>query len=219
MNTETFRRINDSYMEAYLGREQALRFKRRGRPWFSFPAFVFSFFWLFHKRLYREAAVFLAAVVIIPLIIAVPAGISRMEGDITFSSVYHELRRLPLKYTFTSAAGGSVIPSGITPYYEHEPAFRFWRARLAGTLAVNLLCGLSFNVLQKRKTEREILNRLSEIKSADRSAREDILRKAGEEVRGAPYSVLVFIMWTAVTLSHFYHTVYLPPRFFEWYFG
>ncbi len=209
--------IKDSYIEAYLGRSTALRLKRRGSFSFSIPAFVFSFFYLYCKKMYRECAVFLAAAVIIPLILGTAAGISRMDGCVTVSSVFHELGKLPLIYKFTSAAGGWSVPDGIKAYSGHEPAFGFWLARLAGTIAVNLCCGLSFERLQKRRTEKNIAEQLSHIKTNDEHARESILKKAGAEnsrpVRG---KLFVFLLWAAVALSHFYHTVYLRPEFFEW---
>lgn len=215
MNSST--EVKDNYIEAYLSRSGALRLKRRADFGFSFPAFVFSFYHCCRKKMYRECTAFLAAIVIVPLILGAAAGISRMEGSITLSSVYHELRRLPLIYKFTSAAGGGVIPKGIGAYHEHEPAFRFWQARLAGTAAVSLFCGLSFDRLQKRKTERDIAEQLSRTKTTNEAARESILKKAGAEnsrpVRG---KLFVFLLWAAVMLSHFYHAVYLPPQFFEW---
>ena len=217
MNAEVCCRINDSYTEAYLGRDKALLLKRRGGFSFDLPAFIFSFFHFYRKKMYREFIIFLAAAVIIPIIFGAAAGISSMEGDITFSSVCHELRRLPLKYTFTPIAGGEVIPGGIKAYHEHEPAFRFWLARLAGTIAVSLFCGLSFDRLQKRKAEKDIARQLSQVKTSDAAVRESVLQKAGKEnSRPAPYRALVFLLWTAVLLSHFYHAVYLPPKFFEW---
>lgn len=217
MNSETTCGLNNSYMEAYLGRDKALLLKRCGGLDFSLPAFLFSFFHCYRKKMYMECIVFLAAIVIIPLILGAAAGISRMEGGITLSSVYHELRRLPLKYTFTPTAGGGVIPDGIRAYHEHEPAFRFWQARLAGTAAVSLFCGLSFNRLQKRKAEKDIVCQISRTKAKNEAARKNILQKAGaENSRPVQGKLFVFLLWAAVILSHFYHTVYLPPRFFEW---
>ena len=217
MNAKADCRINDSYTEAYLGRNKALLLKRCGGFSFDFLAFIFYFFHFYRKKMYREFIIFLAAALIIPIITGAAAGISSMEGDITFSSVYHELRQLPLKYTFTPIAGGEIIPGGIKAYHEHEPAFRFWLARLAGTLAVSLFCGLSFDRLQKRRTEKDIARQLSQVKTSDAAVRENVLQKAGQEnSRIAPYKGLVFILWAAVLLSHFYHTVYLPPKFFEW---
>ena len=217
MNAEVYCRINDSYTEAYLGRDKALRLRRCGGFSFDLPAFIFSFFHFYRKKMYKEFIILLAAAVIIPIIIGAAAGISSMEGDITFSSVYHELRQLPLKYTFTPTAGGGIIPGGIKAYHEHEPAFRFWLARLAGTLAVSLFCGLSFDRLQKRRTEKDIARQLSQIKTSDADVQKSVLQKAGREnSRPAPYRALVFLLWAAVLLSHFYHAVYLPPKFFEW---
>ena len=103
MNEETICGIKTSYIEAYLGEKEAGKRipqwrKLEKRHWISFNpfAFIFSFLWLFHKKMHKEFAVFLAVFFILPVIVGGIAGISKMEDDITPTAVYSELRRIPV---------------------------------------------------------------------------------------------------------------------------
>lgn len=109
MNSEITCGLKNSYIEAYLGEKEAERCIRqwRGlekRHFISFnpAAWLFSFLWLFYKKMHREFVVFLAAFFILPVIVGGIAGISRMEGEITPKAVYSELRRIPVVYGETT---------------------------------------------------------------------------------------------------------------------
>lgn len=230
--------LKNSYIEAYLGTEDAVRMlpkwekleKHRGLS-FNIGAFLFSFFWCFHKKMYREFVIFLAAFLILPLIVGGIAGISRMEGELTPKSVCSELRRIPVIVRTADMRDGP--PSieemaKVTPWYDlmlapvtspamfefrvnSEPAFYFALFRVLALFAVNLICGILFNYLYMKKVCGEITAQLSKIKNDNDDTRKTILRKSAGEHRSTLFGArqtAVFMLFGLVTfLPVFYDAV------------
>ena len=206
--------LKNSYIEAYLGTEEAAKVipewekleKRRGLS-FNIGAFLFSFFWCFHKKMYREFAILFAVFLILPVIVGGTAGMSRMEGELTPKAVYSELRRIPVDM---AADGGDVCIYGrkrierivdelpYTPWYEimllplsdphdfylyvnSEPAFYFALFRMMTILTINIFCGLYFNNIYFQSTRRKILRQLADMRSDDENSRLQILQRSGRE--------------------------------------
>ena len=212
MNTETVCGLKNSYIEAYLGTKEAAKvipewekLERRRVSGFNVFAFLFSFFWCFHKKMYREFAVLFAAFLILPVIVGGIAGMSRMEGGLTPKAVYSELRRIPVDVIY--AHEYSVCIYGresvedvtyYTPWYEFmlmplsrpndfyvrvhsEPAFYFAFFRMMTILIINIFCGLYFNNMYFQSTRRKILRQLADMRSDDENSRMQILQRAGRE--------------------------------------
>ena len=230
--------LKNPYIEAYLGTEEALRLlpkwkkleKRRGLS-FNISAFLFSFFWCFHKKMYREFVVFLAAFLILPVIVGGIAGISRMEGELTPKAVYSELRRIPVSVRTADMLDGP--PSieemaKVIPWYElmlapvtsthmfdfkvnSEPAFYFALFRILTIFAVNLTCGILFNYLYMKKVCGKITAQLSKIKTDNDDTRKTILRKSAGEHHSPLFGArqtAVFMLFGSVTfLPLFYDAV------------
>ena len=241
MNGETTCGLKNSYIEAYLGEKEAERCiqewsKLEKRHWISFnpAAWLFSFLWLFYKKMHREFAVFLAAFLILPVIVGGIAGISKMEGDITPKAVYSELRRIPVsiwreyhthEYAALHTLKSCHNPAKYMPWYEvmltpltdgrysfeinSEPAFYYGLFRILTVFAVNLVCGFSFNYLYMKSVRRSIIKQLSKIKTDSADVREKILRKAAEEYSVPLYkNAAVFLFFAAaLVLPVFYDTV------------
>lgn len=215
MNTETVCGLKNSYIEAYLGTKEAAKvipewekLEKHRISGFNAGAFLFSFFWCFHKKMYREFAVLFAVFLILPVIVGGIAGMSRMEGELTPKAVYSELRRIPVvmvvddgnnvciygrKYveklvdglTYTPWYERMLMPLS-DPYYFHlyinsKPAFYFALFRMITILIINIFCGLFFNHMYFQSTRRMILRQLSDMRSDDENSRMQILQKAGRE--------------------------------------
>lgn len=241
MNSETTCGLKNSYIEAYLGEKEAARSipvwertETRSKLSFNPFAFLFSFFWCFHKRMYREFAAFLAAFLILPVIVGGIAGISKMEGDISPKAVYSELRRIPVsiwreyhthEYAALRTSESCHNPAKYMPWYEvmltpltdgrysfeinSEPAFYYGLFRILTVFAVNLVCGFSFNYLYMKSVRRSIIKQLTKIKTDSADVREKILRKAAGE-RSVPLykNAAVFLFFAAaLVLPVFYDTV------------
>lgn len=209
MNEEITCGIKTSYIEAYLGEKEAKKCVRQWsglekRRWISFNpfAFIFSFLWLFHKKMHKEFAVFLAAFLILPVIVGGIAGISRMDGDITPKAVYSELRRIPVNidehqsirvYDRYSEYLKMTVPwyvlmllPALYPRDYHfsinsEPAFYFGLFRVLTMLALNIFLGVYGNRLYFRSTRGRILRQLADISTDEESSRLRILAKSGRE--------------------------------------
>ncbi|MDE7289945.1 MAG: DUF2628 domain-containing protein, partial [Oscillospiraceae bacterium] len=195
MNNETTCGLKNSYIEAYLGKKEAERCIRKWsrlekRHWLSFnpAAWLFSFLWLFHKKMHREFAVFLAAFLILPVIVGGIAGISKMEGEITPKAVYLELRRIPITIDDIQSACVYgryskylkmtvpwyilMISPALDPdsYYfriNSEPAFYFGLFRVLTMLALNIFLGVYGNRLYFRSTRKKILKQLADMSTAE----------------------------------------------------
>ena len=209
MNEETACGIKTSYIKAYLGEKEAKKCicqwsgleKRR---WISFNpfAFIFSFLWLFHKKMHKEFAVFLAAFLILPVIAGGIAGISRMEGDISPKAVYSELRRIPITiddiqsacvYSSYSEYLKMTVPwyilmisPALDPdsYYfriNSEPAFYYGLFRVLTMLALNIFLGVYGNRLYFLSTRRRILRQFADMSTDEENSRLRILAKSGSE--------------------------------------
>lgn len=216
MNGETIRGLKNSYIEVYLGEKEAERCiskwsKLEKRHWISFnpAAWLFSFLWLFHKKMYREFVVFLAAFFILPIIVGGIAGISKMEGDITPKAVYSELRRIPVIYGETTTGPCVYERKAIENYWNYfgqnpvyvnmlrplvgvdvgwgffdinsEPAFYFGFFRVLTMLALNVFLAVYGNRLYFRSVRRNILRQLVDMSTDEESSRLRILTKSGRE--------------------------------------
>lgn len=208
MNGETVCGLKNSYIEAYLGEKEASRFipkwnKLEKRHWIGFApaAFLFSFLWLFHKKMYKEFIVFLAVFLTLPFIVGGIAGISKMEGDITPKTVYYELRRVPVVLEYypcrcTEHRFENLVKT--TPWYKimllpitepvyyglavnSVPAFYFGFFRVLTMLALNIFLGVYGNRLYFRSIRRNILRQLADMSTDEESSRLRILLKAGRE--------------------------------------
>lgn len=243
MNTETVQGIKTSYIEAYLGKKEAERCipkwrRLEKRHWISFnpAACLFSFLWLFHKKMHREFAAFLAVFLILPVIVGGIAGISRMEGDITPKAVYLELRRIPVIYGETTfgtciyeqkALERSWQQFWQNPFYVNMlrplesvnvgwgsfdinsvPAFYFGLFRVLTMLALNIFLGLYGNRLYFRSVRKRILKQLADMNTNEEKSRLRILEKAGREnAFKAQYSLAPLFGLVCVILPFFYDAV------------
>lgn len=209
MNAETVQGIKTSYIEAYLGEKEAKRCiskwrRLEKRHWISFnpAACLFSFLWLFHMKMHREFVVFLAAFLILPVIVGGVAGISKMEGEITPKSVYSELRRIPINiddYPSVCVYGSYseylkmtvpwyilMLSPALDPdsYYfniNSEPAFYYGLFRVLTMFALNVFLGVYGNRLYFRSVRRNILRQLADMSTDEESCRLRILTKLGKE--------------------------------------
>ncbi|MDE6594423.1 MAG: DUF2628 domain-containing protein [Oscillospiraceae bacterium] len=209
MNSETTCGLKNSYIEAYLGEKEAKRCIRQWsklekRHWLSFnpAAWLFSFLWLFHKKMHREFAVFLAAFLILPVIVGGIAGISKMEGEITPKAVYLELRRIPITIDDIQSACvyGQyskylkmtvpwyilMISPALDPdsYYfriNSEPAFYYGLFRVMTMLALNIFLGVYGNRLYFRSVRGRILRQFADMSTDEENSRLRILEKSGRE--------------------------------------
>lgn len=208
MNGETTCGLKNSYIEAYLGEREAERcipkwqkLEKRGGIGFNPAAFLLSFLWLFHKKMYKEFAVFLAAFIILPVIVGGIAGISRMEGDITPKAAYSELRRVPVVLEYypcrcTEHKFENLVKT--TPWYKimllpitepsyyglglnSEPAFYFGLFRVMTMLALNIFLGVYGDRLYFRSVRGKILRQLADMSTDEESSRLRILAKSGRE--------------------------------------
>lgn len=216
MNAERTCGLKNSYIKAYLGEEEARRCipkwrRLEKRHWISFNpfAFIFSFLWLFHKKMHREFAVFLAVFFILPVVAGGIAGISKMEGDITPKAVYSELRRIPVIYG--EATKGPCVYEWkalerMDRYFRESPlyinllrpligidagwgyfdinsvpAFYFGLFRVLTMLAINIFLGFYGNRLYFRSVREKILLQLADMSTDEESSRLRILEKSGRE--------------------------------------
>ena len=237
MNNETTCGLKNSYIEAYLGEKEAERciHKWRGlekRHWLSFnpAAWLLSFLWLFYKKMHREFAVFLAAFLILPVIVGGIAGISKMEGDISPKAVYLELRRIPItiddrqsvcvygRYSEYLKMTAPWYLLMISPALDHdsyyfsinsEPAFYYGLFRVMTMLALNIFLGVYGNRLYFRSVRGRILRQLADMSTDEESSRLRILEKSGREnafkiqqMKLAPFFALV-----CVILPFFYDAI------------
>ena len=209
MNTETTCGLKNSYIEAYLGEREAERCipewsKLEKRHWISFnpAAWLFSFLWLFYKKMHREFAVFLAAFLILPVIVGGVAGISKMEGEISPKAVYSELRRIPITIDDRQSAcvygRYSEYEKMTAPWYllmispalysdmyyfriNSEPAFYFGLFRVLTMLVLNIFLGVYGNRLYFRSVRGRIFRQLADMSTGEESSRLRILEKSGRE--------------------------------------
>lgn len=237
MNGETIRGLKNSYIEVYLGEKEAERCisrwsKLEKRHWISFnpAAWLFSFLWLFHKKMHREFVVFLAAFFILPVIVGGIAGISKMEGDITPKAVYSELRRIPINiddYPSVCVYGSYseylkmtvpwyilMLSPALDPdsYYfsiNSEPAFYYGLFRVLTMLSLNVFLGVYGNRLYFRSVRKRILKQLADMSTDEESSRLRILTKSGmenafkvQQMKLAPIFALV-----CVILPFFYDAI------------
>ena len=236
MNGETIRGLKNSYIEVYLGEKEAERCiskwsKLEKRHWISFnpAAWLFSFLWLFHKKMYREFVVFLAAFFILPVIVGGIAGISKMEGDITPKTVYSELRKVPVVLEYypcrcTEHRFENLVKT--TPWYKimllpitepsyyglgfnSEPAFYFGLFRVLTMFALNIFLGVYGNRLYFRSIRKRMLKQLADMSTDEESSRLRILTKSGmenafkvQQMKLAPIFALV-----CVILPFFYDAI------------
>lgn len=235
MSKEAVCGLKTSYIEAYLGEKEAewcIRqwSKLEKRLSFNPAAWLFSFLWLFHKKMRKEFAVFLAVFFILPVIVGGIAGISRMEGDISPKAVYLELRRIPITIDDRQSACvyGQyskylkmtvpwyilMISPALDPdsYYfriNSEPAFYYGLFRVLTMLALNIFLGVYGNRLYFRSTRKKILKQLADMSTDEESSRLRILEKSGREnafkiqqMKLAPFFALV-----CVILPFFYDAI------------
>ena len=209
MNAETTCGLKNSYIEAYLGEREAERCipewsKLEKRHWISFnpAAWLFSFLWLFYKKMHREFAVFLAVFLILPVIVGGIAGISKMEGEISPKAVYSELRRIPITiddrqsvcvYGRYSEYEKMTVPwylLMISPavysdmYYfriNSVPAFYFGLFRVLTMVALNIFLGVYGNRLYFRSVRGRIFRQLADMSTDEENSRLRILEKSGRE--------------------------------------
>ena len=236
MNAETTCGLKNSYIEAYLGEKESERcirqwskLEKRFGIGFNPFAFMFSFLWLFHKKMHREFAVFLAAFLILPVIVGGVAGISKMEGDITPKAVYSELRKVPVVLEYypcrcTEHRFENLVKT--TPWYEimllpitepsyyglgfnSEPAFYFGFFRVLTMLALNISLGVYGNRLYFRSVRGRIFRQLADMSTDEESSRLRILEKSGREnafkiqqIKLAPLFALI-----CVILPFFYDAI------------
>lgn len=211
--------VKDSYIQAYLGEKEASRFlcerqsgRTRVKLRFDPFAFLFSFFYFFRKKMYREFAVLLAVSAALPLAIGLIAGVVSVRSDYRYkdaelSVVIEQISEPAVVYYMHNGSGCLGDPDGF--YVDNDHSFRFRIARQGTLAAINILCGFSFGGLYKRKTEKEILKQLSLIKTDDEAARENILRKAGRELKRPDIgNVFAFLLWVAAVAAPFLQTVF-----------
>jgi len=233
MNGEAVRGIKNSYIEAYLGAKETSRFiskwdgNQRRSIGFNPFAFLFSFLWLFHKKMYREFAVFLAVFLTLPFIVGGIAGISRMEGDITPKAVYCELRETPLvlvyypcrctEHRFENLVRTMpwykimLLPVIEPDYYGLEvnsvPAFYFGLFRILTMLALNIFLGLYGNELYFKSVRLKILAQLADINTDEDNSRLRILSKADAENSSARYRFAPLLALICAAMPFFYDAV------------
>ena len=216
MNSETTCGLKNSYIEAYLGEREAERCVRQWSKlekihWLSFnpAAWLFSFLWLFHKKMHKEFAVFLAAFLILPVIVGGIAGISKMEGDITPKAVYMELRRIPVVYGETTTGPCVYERKALENYWNHfwqnpvyvnllrplesvnigwgfflinsEPAFYYGLFRVLTMAVLNIFLGVYGNRLYFRSVRGKIFRQLADMSTDEENSRLRILEKSGRE--------------------------------------
>ncbi len=208
MNAERTCGLKNSYIEAYLGEEEARRCipkwrRLEKRHWISFNpfAFIFSFLWLFHKKMHREFAAFLAVFFILPVVVGGIAGISKMEGDITPKAVYSELRKVPVvleyypcrctEHRFENLCRTTpwyeimLLPVTMPVYYglgiNSVPAFYFGLFRVLTMLVINIFLGFYGSRLYFRSVREKILLQLADMSTDEESSRLRILEKSGRE--------------------------------------
>lgn len=234
--------IKTSYIEAYLGEKEVARYmpvwekiENGSNLSFNPAAWLLSFLWLFHKKMYREFAVFLAAFLILPVIVGGIAGISRMKGDITPKAVYSELRKVPVVLEYypcrcTEHRFENLVKT--TPWYKimllpitepdyyglgfnSEPAFYFGFFRVLTMLALNIFLGIYGNTLYFRNVRKRILKQLANISTDEDVSRLRILEKSGmenafkvQQMKLAPIFALV-----CVILPFFYDAVCIIYRY------
>lgn len=231
MNGETTCGLKNSYIEAYLGEKEAERCVPKWRRAVSFEplAFLFSFLWLFHKKMHREFVVFLAVFLILPVIVGGIAGISRMEGDITPKAVYTELRRIPITiddypsacvYDRHSSYLKMTVPwyilmfsPALFPdmYYfriNSVPAFYFGLFRVLTMFVLNIFLGAYGNVLYFKSVRKKILKQLADMNTDEESSRLRILSKAGvENSFKTQYRLVPLFGLVCVIIPFFYDAV------------
>lgn len=235
MNGETTCGLKNSYIEAYLGKEEAERCisrwtKLEKRHWISFDpaAWLFSFLWLFRKKMHKEFVVFLAAFFILPVIVGGIVGISRMEGEITPKAVYSELRKVPVALEYypcrcTEHRFENLVKT--TPWYKimllpltepdyyglavnSVPAFYFGLFRVLTMLALNVFLGLYGNRLYFKSVRKKILKQLADMSTDEDSSRLRILLKAGgENSLKAKYRLAPIFALMCVIIPFFYDAV------------
>ena len=209
--------LKNSYIEAYLGEKEASRCLHEwqsGKLRFDPFAFLFSFFYCFRKKMYKEFAVFLAVSAILPLAAGLITGVVSVRSDYRYkdadlSLVFDELSEPAIAYFTHNSRSCLREPDRF--YINNDHSFNFRIARLGTLTVINIFCGLSFNRLYKRKTEKEILKQLSLIKTDDEAAQENILRKAGRELKCPDIgNVFVFLLWAALVSAPFLQMVFEP---------
>lgn len=233
MNDEAVCGLKNSYIEAYLGAKEASRFiskqggsERRGAGFNPF-AFLFSFLWLFHKKLYKEFVVFTAVFLTLPFIVGSIAGISRIEGNITPKAVCSELREAPLvlvyypcrctEHRFENLVKTMpwykimLLPVIEPDYYGLEvnsvPAFYFGLFRVLTMLALNIFLGLYGNALYLKGVRLKILRQLADISTDEDGSRLRILSKAGAENSSAQYKFAPLLALVCVITPFIYDAV------------
>lgn len=203
--------------DAYLGEKEASRCLHEwqdGKLRFDPFAFLFSFFYCFRKKMYKEFAVFLAVSAILPLAAGLITGVVSVRSDYRYkdadlSLVFDELSEPAIAYFTHNSRSCLREPDRF--YINNDHSFNFRIARLGTLTVINIFCGLSFNRLYKRKTEKEILKQLSLIKTDDEAAQENILRKAGRELKCPDIgNVFVFLLWAAFVSAPFLQMVFEP---------
>ena len=244
MNSETTCGLKNSYIEAYLGEREAERCVRQWsklekRHWISFnpAAWLFSFLWLFHKKMHREFVVFLAAFLILPVIVGGVVGISRMEGDITPKAVYLELRRIPVEYgetTYGTCIYEYKALERMQQYFREsplyinllrpligidagfgfflvnsEPAFYYGLFRVMTMLALNVFLGVYGNRLYFRSVRGRIFRQLADMSTDEESSRLRILEKSGREnaFKVQQMKLAPFFALVCVILPFFYDAI------------
>lgn len=235
MNRETTCGLKNSYIEAYLCEKEAERCisrwtKLEKRHWISFDpaAWLFSFLWLFRKKMHKEFVVFLAAFFILPVIVGGIVGISRMEGEITPKAVYSELRKVPVALEYypcrcTEHRFENLVKT--TPWYKimllpitepsyyglgfnSEPAFYFGLFRVLTMLALNVFLGLYGNRLYFKSVRKKILKQLADMSTDEDSSRLRILSKAGRENSlKAKYRLAPIFALMCVIIPFFYDAI------------
>lgn len=241
MNSERTCGLKNSYIEAYLGEKEAgcfiskwSRLEKRHWAGFNPAAWLFSFLWLFHKKMYKEFAAFLAVFFILPVIVGGIAGISKMEGDITPKAVYSELRKVPVVLEYypcrcTEHRFENLVK--ITPWYEimllpfsepdyyglglnSEPAFYFGLFRVLTMLALNIFLGFYGNRLYFLSVRKRILLQLADMSTDEEKSRLRILEKSGREnFFKARYRLAPLLALVCVILPFFYDAVCIIYRY------
>lgn len=235
MNRETTCGLKNSYIEAYLGEKEASRLipkwsrlEKHCGIGFNPAAWLLSFLWLFHKKMYREFAVFLTVFLILPVIVGGIAGISRMEGDITPKTVYSELRKVPVVLEYypcrcTEHRFENLVKT--TPWYKimllpltepdyyglavnSVPAFYFGLFRVLTMLALNIFLGVYGNRLYFKSIRKKILKQLANMSTDEDSSRLRILSKAGRENSlKAKYRLAPIFALMCVIIPFFYDAI------------
>lgn len=203
MNGETTCGLKNSYIEVFLGEKEAERYIPKWRRAVSFnpAAWLFSFLWLFRKKMYKEFAVFLAVFLTLPFIVGCIAGMNRMEEDITPTTVYSELRKVPValeyypcrctEHRFENLVKTTpwykimLLPIAEPDYYglgiNSVPAFYFGLFRVLTMLALNIFLGVYGNMLYFKSVRKKILLQLADMSTDEESCRLRVLSKAGAE--------------------------------------